>query len=144
MSWKTVLEQFQTRDPTMDQHEEMRQRAGNWFCCAVGERLKLPRPDIETVGEGEAQVAYAESLKILAPEVMSAGSWFSLHINQMEFAAAQETEAKIGRLLTPELIERIRREYVRRRQDSRRRRIYHDQNSMFGMDGNKTECGVNA
>ena len=28
MSWKTVLERFQTRDPTMDEHEEMMQRAG--------------------------------------------------------------------------------------------------------------------
>ena len=86
---------------------KVRKAAGNWHCCAIGEKLQIPEPEAEN-----QKNALKYAICTTDPELIDMGVEFSRTIANHQFEAAAKVKDDIRYRLNPERIAKIKKQYA--------------------------------
>lgn len=118
-TWTQRLNEVSSEDLRSKPHPQITAESRDWYCCAVGEKLKIPKPfDSRTVDEG--QTVLADAVKEISPLAYELGNVFPTHLERTDVAKARFAVTFIGVTLSPDRIEKIRKKYVKDMQFLRR------------------------
>ena len=118
-TWAQLLETVTSRHLRTEPHPEIYGRHRDWFCCAVGEKLQLPKPEHPDEAD-EAQQILDSAIEKVSRRVHHLGKLFPRLLEKPDAPLARATVEAINIVLTPEIIEKIRKQYVKDRQFMRR------------------------
>ena len=106
MKWSEAIQQCRDGRASDDGLVGLVGEAQNWFRCAVGERLDLKKYECITY-----QPRLGGAIATVSPKVHQIGSRFPRHILRQEWDEALATYEKIGKLLSPETVAAIQKEF---------------------------------
>ena len=87
---------------------KVREAAGNWHCCAIGEKLQIPEPE-----EENQKSALKYAIRATDPKLIEMGVWFSRAISDHRFEDAAKFKDAIRYRLNPERIAKIKEVYAK-------------------------------
>ena len=115
--WKDVLKQAHDLDEDISDEDQYRLKAhaNNWFSCAIGEKLQIP----ETRMKGSMTNLW-QAIGNTSPELHNRGNRFASDVDLAYYDLALQTMEQIHKLMTPDIIEKIRKRYIASQRQMRR------------------------
>ena len=115
--WKNTLELAQKlgEDVDEDNKKRMDDYANNWYCCAVGEKLQLPPASTD-----DSLTNLSDAILDADVELINKGGQFSADVSNGRYDFALGTMEHIHKLMTPDVITKIQKQYITLQRKRRR------------------------
>ena len=118
MAWKNRIAATRQFDSlSFATLQDLKRDANNWFCCSIGEKLQLP--EVTKRDPQGAHTVLGDAVRKADPNLERLGLRFGRVVAHQKFGRARQIYAEIDKLLTPEICEKITKEYIRQRRKMR-------------------------